>query len=68
MVYTDNELKVEAKNAFGGTVLNELMFYMKGENYNAVVITSSSMDDYLKLKKLGELKIVGTYSYDGTRK
>ena len=60
-------VKYRGKNAFGGLVLNEQMFYIKGESYNAVVVTVSSMDDFTALAALGEIKIIASYNYDGTR-
>ena len=60
-------VKYRGKNVFGAKVINEQMFYMKGENYNAYVVTSSSMDDYVKLVNMDELKVIASYNWDGTR-
>jgi len=48
-------------------VLNEEMFYINGEKYNAVVVATSSMEDFVRLTYLGEVKVIASYNYDGTR-
>lgn len=60
-------VKFRGKNAFGGTILNEYVFYIAGEKYNAVVVTTGTKEELSLHLATGEVKIVAKYNWDGTK-
>lgn len=59
-------VKFRGENAFGGTVLNKMVFLIQGDGNNAEVISAGSIEEFsLALAQAG-VSIVASYNYDGT--
>lgn len=58
-------VKYRGKNSFGGMVLNEHIFVIKGEGYKAKVTGVLTMDDFKLAASTGKVKIVAQYDSSG---
>jgi hypothetical protein len=58
-------VKFRGKNAFGGLILNEKVFFMTEDGYDAKVFIVASIDEVDKLYQSGQLKIKRKYDIKG---
>jgi hypothetical protein len=58
-------VKYRGKNAFGATVLNEHYFQLKGQGDRATVTSFYTKDEFLRLERQKNFKIVRQYDSNG---
>ena len=59
-------VKFRGENAFGGTVLNELVFLIQGDRSNAVVTSAGSLEEFSLALAQANVSIVASYNSDGS--
>ena len=59
-------VKFRGENAFGGTVLNELIFLIQGDNNNAKAISAASPEDFALALVQADVSVIASYNYDGS--
>ena len=58
--------KFRGENAFGGTVLNEYIFLIQGDNSNAKVISAATPEDFALALAQANVSVIASYNYDGS--
>lgn len=60
-------VKFRGENAFGGTVLNEFIFLIQGDNYNAKVLSAATTEDFTVALAQANVSVIASYNSDGSR-